>query len=63
MSIANYSDLSTWPAVPESEIQPYIDDVLNELDFILADSETNEWGKLRASLGRKDPYYLKFVEM
>ncbi|KAJ7665650.1 glycoside hydrolase [Mycena rosella] len=63
ISIANYSDLSTWPVVPEADLQPYIDDVLNEIEFIVGDSETTEGGKLRASLGRTEPYALKFIEI
>lgn len=63
ISIANYSDLTTWPVVPEADLQPYIDDVLNELEFIVGDAKTTTGGKLRASLGRTEPYALKFIEM
>lgn len=63
ISIANYSDLSTWPVVPEADLQPYIDDVLAELEFITGDAKTTTGGKLRASLGREDPYALRFIEM
>ncbi|KAF7347268.1 Glycoside hydrolase [Mycena venus] len=63
ISIANYSDLGTWPVVPEADLQPYIDDVLNELEFIVGDAKTTEGGKLRASLGRTEPYSLKFIEI
>ncbi|KAJ7194659.1 glycoside hydrolase [Mycena pura] len=63
ISIANYSDLSTWPVVPEADLQPYVDDVLNELEFIVGDAKTTEGGKLRASLGRTEPYSLKFIEI
>ncbi|KAJ7053979.1 glycoside hydrolase [Mycena amicta] len=63
ISIANYSDLSTWPVVPEADLQPYIDDVLAELEFITGDAKTTTGGKLRASLGREDPYALRFIEI
>ena len=49
--------------VPEADLQPYIDDVLNELEFIVGDAKTTEGGKLRASLGRTEPYSLRFIEM
>jgi alpha-N-arabinofuranosidase len=49
--------------VPEADLQPYIDDVLNELEFIVGDATTTEGGKHRASLGRTEPYSLKFIEM
>lgn len=63
ISVANYSDLSTWPVVPEADLQPYIDDALNEIEFIVGDAKTTQWGKVRASLGRTEPYALKFIEM
>lgn len=62
ISIANYSDLSTWPVVPEQDLKPYVDDVLNEIEFIIGNASTNG-GKLRASLGRAEPYDLHFIEM
>lgn len=63
ISIANYSDLATWPVVPQADLQPYVDDALNEIEFITGDAKTTKWGKLRASLGREKPYELKYVEM
>lgn len=63
ISIANYSDLSTWPVVPQQDLQPYVDDVLNEIEFIVGDAKTTKGGKLRASLGRTEPYALRFIEM
>lgn len=63
IAATNYSDLPDWPTVPEDELQPYIDDVINEIEFITANASSNQWGKLRASLGREEPYELKFVEM
>ncbi|KAH9486469.1 putative alpha-L-arabinofuranosidase A [Psilocybe cubensis] len=63
ISVANYSDLSTWPVVPEADLQPYIDDALNEIEFIVGDAKTTKFGQLRASLGREEPYSLKFIEI
>ncbi|KAJ7083404.1 glycoside hydrolase [Mycena belliarum] len=63
ISAANYSELSTWEIVPEADLQPYIDDVLNEIEFIVGDAKTTEGGKLRASLGRAEPYALRFIEI
>ncbi|KAJ7711333.1 hypothetical protein DFH07DRAFT_1021512 [Mycena maculata] len=50
VSIQNYSDLTTWSVVPEADLQPYIDDVLNEIEFIVGDAESTAGGKLRASM-------------
>ncbi|EIM91767.1 glycoside hydrolase [Stereum hirsutum FP-91666 SS1] len=63
ISIGDYSDLPDWPILPQDQLQPYIDDVVNEIEFITADAETNEWGALRASLGRAEPYALHYIEI
>ncbi|KIK71567.1 glycoside hydrolase family 51 protein [Collybiopsis luxurians FD-317 M1] len=62
IATANYSDLPDWPIVPEADLQPYVEDVLNELEFITGNSST-KWGQVRASLGREEPYSLKFIEV
>ncbi|THU89381.1 glycoside hydrolase [Dendrothele bispora CBS 962.96] len=62
ISTQNYSEFSTWPIVPEADLQPYIDDVLNEIEFIVGDANTT-WGSVRASLGRTEPYALRFIEI
>jgi alpha-N-arabinofuranosidase len=63
IAVANYSDLGTWTVVPQQDLQPYVDDVLNEIEFVIGDAKTTKFGKLRASLGREEPYALKFVEI
>ncbi|KAF9067274.1 glycoside hydrolase [Rhodocollybia butyracea] len=62
ISTANYSDLADWPIVPEADLQPYVEDVLNEIEFIVGNKST-KWGKVRASLGREEPYSLRFIEV
>ena len=52
----------TQGAVPQASLQPYIDDVINELHFLL-DASTTTWGALRAKYGRTDPYVIPYVEM
>ncbi|KAF8899440.1 glycoside hydrolase superfamily [Infundibulicybe gibba] len=47
----------------QADLQPYIDDVLDEIEFIVGDSKTTKGGKLRASLGRTEPYALRFIEI
>ncbi|KZT41976.1 glycoside hydrolase [Sistotremastrum suecicum HHB10207 ss-3] len=63
IATANYSDLTTWPIVPEADLQPYIDDAINEIEFITEDAKTNKNAALRAQLGREEPYALKYVEI
>lgn len=48
--------------VPREHIQPFIDEVLDELEYILGDART-PMGALRASHGRAEPYKLELVEI
>jgi alpha-N-arabinofuranosidase len=50
------------PVIPEDELQPYIEDALNEIEFITGSTDTT-YGALRASLGYPDPWTLKYVEV
>ncbi|CAE6458592.1 unnamed protein product [Rhizoctonia solani] len=49
--------------VPESQLQPYIQDAINEIQFITGDAKTNQWAKLRAQYGRTAPYKVKYIEI
>ncbi|KZT22628.1 glycoside hydrolase family 51 protein [Neolentinus lepideus HHB14362 ss-1] len=62
-SAQNYSELSTWPIVPEADLQPYIDDAINEIEFITAPANSSEWGALRSKYGREEPYQLRYIEV
>lgn len=50
------------PVIPEDELQPYIDDALNELEFITDNVDTT-YGALRASIGYPDPWKIRYVEV
>jgi len=63
ISTQNYSDLGTWPVVPQNELQPYIDDAINEIHFIVDPAGSSQLAKLRESFGRKQPYKLRFIEV
>lgn len=47
--------------VPVDELQPYIDDVLDLIEFANGDPATNSWAKLRADMGHPAPFNLKYV--
>ncbi len=47
--------------VPVDELQPYIDDVLDLIEFANGDPATNQWAKLRADMGHPAPFNLKYV--
>ncbi|CAF1014166.1 unnamed protein product [Adineta ricciae] len=50
-------------AVPQDQLQPYIDEVINEIDFITAPADANRMGALRKHLGRSEPFVVKYVEI
>jgi alpha-N-arabinofuranosidase len=48
--------------VPGESAAPYIQDILNELEFLLGDAST-PYGSLRAKYGRIEPYTLRYIEI
>ncbi|KAL3482159.1 glycoside hydrolase superfamily [Aspergillus californicus] len=44
------------------DLHPYIDDIMNELEYILG-PPNSPWGAVRAQNGRREPYPLQFVEI
>lgn len=48
--------------VPGELAMPYIEDILNELEFLLGDTSTT-YGALRAKYGRTEPYTLRYIEI
>lgn len=48
--------------VPEAELQPYVEDSLNELEFLMGDSSTT-YGAQRIALGYTEPFPIKFLEV
>jgi alpha-L-arabinofuranosidase len=48
--------------VPKDELQPYIDDALEEIEFCVGDTST-KWGAYRAQLGHPEPFVVNFIEV
>jgi alpha-L-arabinofuranosidase len=44
-----------------SQLQSYIDDVMDLIEFANGDPTKNEWAKLRADMGHPEPFNLKYV--
>jgi alpha-N-arabinofuranosidase len=49
-------------AVPEKDLDPYVEDVLNELEYLTGNAST-KYGSLRAKNGRQEPFKLDYVEI
>lgn len=47
---------------PKEDLQPFIDDALNEIEFIRGPA-TSTWGARRAALGHPEPFELNYVEI
>jgi alpha-N-arabinofuranosidase len=50
-------------AVPQDQLQPYVDDIIKEIDFLTASADDNDMGALRKRLGRDKPFDIKYVEI
>lgn len=53
----SYGDILSGP-----ELQPFVDDIMDELEYLLGNSST-PFGKLRAENGREDPWEIEYVEI
>ena len=43
-------------------LEPFVEDALNELEFLLGDASTT-WGAVRAEYGHPEPYKLDYVQI
>lgn len=48
--------------VKEEDLQPYVDEVMNQLEYCLGDG-TTKYGKQRVENGRKEPFDVRYVEI
>ena len=49
-------------SISGAALDPYIDDTLNELEFLLGSTSTT-WGALRSTYGHADPYAISYLEI
>jgi alpha-N-arabinofuranosidase len=56
--IGNISSVATI-----DELQPFIQDVLDLIEYSNGDSQTTKWGKQRSANGHSMPYNLKYIEV
>ena len=47
--------------VAMEDLQPYIDDCIDLIEFANGDPAKNQWAKLRADMGHPEPFNLKFI--
>lgn len=44
-------------------LEPYVQDALDEIEYLTGDAKTTHWGALRAKDGHPEPFRLKYVEI
>ncbi|EIW86263.1 glycoside hydrolase family 51 protein [Coniophora puteana RWD-64-598 SS2] len=59
---AGYS-LGDNSSVPEAQLQPYIQQAIDQINFAIGDPSKSSAAGLRASLGHPDPFLLTYVEV
>lgn len=47
--------------VPLTQLQPYIDDCIDLIEFANGDPSKNPWAKLRAEMGHPEPFNMKYL--
>lgn len=50
-------------SLPENDLAPYIQQAIDQINFVIGDSSTSKPAALRASLGHPEPFYLQYVEI
>ena len=55
-----YQNNSMSAHVPLDQLQPYIQDALDLIEFANGDTQT-QWGALRAEMGHPEPFHLKYL--
>jgi len=48
---------------PGPLLEPYVQDALDELEFLTGDARTTYWGSQRAKYGHAEPFQLRYVEI
>ncbi len=48
---------------PGSALAPYVQDALDEIEYVTGDPKTTKWGAVRAANGHPAPFLLRYVEI
>ena len=48
--------------MPEGDLEPYIQEVLNELEYLTGPADST-FGSLRAADGREEPFNINYIEI
>jgi alpha-N-arabinofuranosidase len=59
---AGYS-LNQQSIPPGSLLQPYVQDAMDEVEYLTGDAKSTYWGAIRAKDGHPEPFRLKYIEI
>lgn len=59
---AGYS-LSGERVAPGKDLEPFVQEALEEIEYVIGDADTTQWGARRARDGHPDPFKLRYVEI
>lgn len=59
---AGYS-MKQQPVPTGALLEPYVQDALDEIEYLTGDPKTTHWGALRAKDGHPEPFKLRYVEI
>ncbi len=48
---------------PGPDLQPYVQEALEEIEYVTGDAKTTQWGAERAKDGHPEPFKLRYVEI
>lgn len=49
--------------LPGKDLEPYVQDALDEIEYVTGDANTTKWGAERAKGGHPEPFKLRYVEI
>jgi alpha-N-arabinofuranosidase len=59
---AGYS-MRQQPVSPGPLLEPYVQDALDEIEYLTGNARSSYWGALRAKDGHQEPFKLKYIEI
>jgi alpha-N-arabinofuranosidase len=50
-------------SLPENQLQPYIQEAIDQINFVIGDASSTPQGRIRAAMGHSAPFQLRYIEI
>ncbi|CCM00811.1 uncharacterized protein FIBRA_02853 [Fibroporia radiculosa] len=50
-------------SIPDGELEPYVQQAIDQINFVIGDAATNPQAAIRAAMGHPEPFELNYVEV